>query len=119
MSGSENPREGTASLTIAYERGVVITYLAIRAQYDTSHRGTICLGPRPNTNYYDVEVLLTRPFPNDPSDLLPLQDSLLGRLITASEQYRPFEEVFGISLEEITTMAQQPGDLCVRAAVPG
>lgn len=103
-----------------YDRGITVEYLGVPLSIRVVDSGMpdvakMCLGASPpDRKYDDIIVYFTGPIASDLTNLSPIQESWFGSPIrTHTPSYKTFEEVFNLSLEEVTTLAQQQENLCL------
>lgn len=114
---TEKAEHGVAMLMMFYyDKGITVIYnlpapIDIMNINDSSDDiATLCLGK----SIYGMHVYLTKPLNNDLDTLSPLQQFLFGNVIEWwRSSLKPFEDVFDISLEEVTRLAEQQTNPCV------
>lgn len=127
MAGFQSTESATISvldLLIVYEQGVTFYYpdILIRRVPTTQaniYSGEFCLDQLVNElnssiDLFNADVYLTKPFSTGLDQLSPFQEYSVGSLIEFFN-LQPFEEVFGVSLEEVTQMAIDQDNACVYA----
>jgi hypothetical protein len=118
---------GIALLVMIYDnKGISIEYLGVPLSIRVADGGMpdvakMCLGASPpNRMYDDIIVYFTEPIASDLTNLSPIQESWLGQSIkTHTPSYKTFEEVFSLSPEEVTTLAQRQENLCLEVELAG
>lgn len=109
-------------LLISYSRGITVYYglrvVPVVGLDSSNPSAELCLSNM--TKYPLIDVFLTRPFEGDDTNTLlsPLSYKGIDLDKVRVENYRPLEEVFGISLEEVTKLAQERDNACIYAPAP-
>lgn len=107
-----------------YDKGLTIYYPSFQIFITRPSKGAegvaeLCLDTLPPSGgAYRVEVYLTEPFDNGLNNMSAIQEYLIADATGLSPDLRPFEDVFGLSLDEVTALAQQNENACVSASVP-
>ncbi len=118
-SATEDGAVGIVKLFMIYDNGLAF-YTSLRVPITRTTGKPIvefCLGGERWNGAYNAatrEAYIMEPITDGLDHLSPLQQHLIGINI---EDYgvRPFEEVFGASLEKVTQLALQDGDACFHA----
>lgn len=109
-------------LLIIYNEGITVYYgvrvIRVIGWDGSNPSAELCLGNIPKHPLTDV--FLTKPFEGDDIGTLlsPLQYMGIDIDKIYTEAYQPFEEVFGMSLEEVTKLAQEKNNACIYAPAP-
>lgn len=116
---SEDPRWGLLNLVTMYgDIGVTVHHagaISITPDSQGNDVAKFCLGGLLDPHYI-VDVYLTAPFPSTASELSPVQEYYIGSGAYSNDNL--FQDVFGMSLEEVTKLAQEKDNACIYAPVP-
>lgn len=114
---------GSGAFMLHYDQGVTILYTGILFSIDpkliddpNDDIAEVCLGTlHSKSGIYWVDVYLTQPFQNGFDELTPIQEYLMNsRMTVTNPPFDEFEEVFDLSLEDITRLAQQKENACLQ-----
>jgi hypothetical protein len=116
-SATENGNTGIVDLLLIYNYGLAFyTSLHVPVTRTTGQPVVeLCLGGKQWNGSFNAatrEAYIIEPLTSGLDHLSPLQQYLIGINI---EGLRPFEEVFGVNLEEVTQLTLQIGDACFYA----
>ncbi|MBN1430517.1 MAG: hypothetical protein JXB07_19255 [Anaerolineae bacterium] len=123
MEQTQQADLGFVSLMLVYANsGIAIEYISIPITIywkgtidEIDDTGRICLGSLglPGNIAYHLEVDFVEPFV-DLDNLSPMQQRLIGNPIALYRPpYKSFEDVFHLTLEEVTERAQRETDTCI------
>lgn len=109
-----------SELLISYDEGVTIYYSLIQSRVTDQPDGVtleLCLGNLLGT--YSADVYITPPIERDDIKTIfsPLKYAGL-HTEKISPYFKPLEDVFGMSLEDVTKLAQDKDNACIYAKLP-